>query len=84
MCSSDLERSSVAVQNLLDKNQPSFSVFAFGESTKVSIEGAKWPLAEKQLKLSTLGARNIAVTDAKVTNHHNVPGLLVALDFNTS
>jgi len=66
------------------RNQPSFSVFAFGESTKVSIEGAKWPLAEKQLKLSTLGARNIAVTDAKVTNHHNVPGLLVALDFNTS
>ncbi len=66
------------------QGQPSFSIFSFGETSTITIKGAKWTLDQERLELSTIGARNIAVTDTKVTNHLNAPGLLIALDFNAS
>jgi len=71
-------------RNVSGQGQPSFSVFSFGETSTVSIKGAKWPLEQQRLELSTLGARNVAVNNTKVTNHFGASGLLIALDFNAS
>ncbi|MBG16857.1 MAG: thiamine diphosphokinase [Euryarchaeota archaeon] len=71
-------------RNISGQGQPSFSVFSFGETSTVSLKGAKWPLEQETLELSTLGARNVAVNNTKVTNHFATPGLLIALDFNAS
>ena len=74
----------VECRRVLGRDQPSFSVFAFGEPATVSIGGAAWSLDEERLEFSTLGARNVAVTDTEVTNHQRAPGLLIALDFDAS